>query len=129
MKLSAFAIGAVLCLPSAGQGQGLLDLGARFNDELRLPFSLSVSSSTGWDSAPGAGSSTGNRTAGASDGHGSAFWQNSLTLHLPIGHGRSRFDIDADYANTWNIDPPAGTQEFQNNGSLGARYFRQVNQR
>ncbi len=128
MKFLVTALGAGFFLLSAVRGQGLLDIGSLSLDPERLPVSLSITSSTGWDSDPRAGASTGGGT-GASDGQGSGFWENNFVLHYPLGHGRSRLNVDVDYSNIWNFDPPPGAQEFQNNGGLHADYFRQINQR
>lgn len=133
MKHLAIAIGAASCALSAAHGQGLMDIGSNLGDGVRLPFSLFISSSAGWDSNPRASSSTGPRNGpGAGtlpEGAGSTFWQNAFNLHYPLGRGRHRFSVTADYSNTWYFDPPQGTREFQNTGGLHLDYFRPISQR
>jgi Putative beta-barrel porin 2 len=129
-KHISIAILAASCTLGKVRGQGLMDIGRPvFEDGARLPFSLSVSSAAGWDSEPGAGSSTGSGSQLPSDGPGSAFWENAIDLYYPVGHGRSRLNIRANYSGTLYFDPPPGTQEFQNIGGLHLDYFRQINQR
>lgn len=125
----AIAMGVALCAGSHARAQGLKDIGPLFDDEVRLPFSFSIASAAGWDSRPGAGSSTGDNDSLPSDGGGSGFWQNSFDIHYPVWEGRHRFTIDANFSNTWYFDPPVGTQEFNNAGGLDALYTGQIDSR
>jgi len=113
--------------------QGLRDIGARFDDEVKLPFSLILASSAGWDSNPQAGSFEGPQAGGPGDvsleGSGSAFWENTMALHMPAGNKRDRFYLEGNLATTMYADPPPGTEEFQLTGGLSASYVRVANSR
>src|SRR6187549_3396540 len=85
---------ALSCMLAGVRAQGLMDIGQNPLNEVRLPFSLTVSSAAGWDSNPRAGSSS-NRFPGMPlEGPGSAYWQHSFTFHWPLGHGRNRFNVN-----------------------------------
>ena len=84
--------------------------------------------STGWDSNPRAAAPSTGAPGVPQNGQGSGFWQNDFALRYPMGHGRSRFNLDANYSNTWNSilrREPAVPEHRR----VPCGYFRQINQR
>ncbi len=123
MKRLLTAAGGLLCLPAVSSGQSLWDFGSRFDEKVRMPFSLRLSSAAGWDSRPGASSASRDGNNEVESG-GSAFWRNSIVLHYPLELENNRFDFDLDYSNTWYEDPPPGTRRTLHTGHAMLNYQR-----
>ncbi len=129
MKPFPIAIVAAFWTVPAVQGQGLMDIGSTFDDGVRLPFAFSVSSSLGYDSKPGANSSSGGGGHLPSDSEGSGFWRNGFTLNYPLGRANNRFNLDANYSNTWYFKASPGTQGIHHAGGVNLLFQREVSER
>lgn len=124
-------LAAASTLATTARGQGLLDIGPSFVEEMDVPFTGSINSSIGWDSDPGAGPST-SGTSGSGrrpdDSRGeSIVWQNSINLDYDVKmRGRNRLRFHAGYTNLFYFEPPAGGDDMDHNGEFVIDYSRQI---
>jgi len=90
MKKIAIATLAIGLSVSAAHGQGLLSIGANRDWEEKIPFSVTLASSVGWDS---------NMNTSSFDETESGYWQNGLSLVYSTGDKRNHLNLNTHYSN------------------------------
>ena len=120
MKKIAIATLAVGLSVSASKGQGLLSIGANRDYEEKIPFSVTLASSVGYDS---------NMNTSSIDATESGYWQNGATLAYSTGDRRNHLNVGAHYSNIWYFDPAPDAEDVYNNARLSLDYVTQVSPR
>jgi len=120
MKKIAIATLAVGLSVSASKGQGLLSIGANRDWEEKIPFTVTLASSVGWDS---------NMNTSNVEETESGYWQNGVSLYYSAGDKRNHLNLGAHYSNIWYFDPAPGAEDVYNNARLSLDYVTQVNPR
>ncbi len=120
MKKSAFAILAGAVGLTAAHGQGLLSIGANNDFEEKVPFSVTVASSVGWDS---------NMNSSSANEHESGYWQNGISVYVPMGDRRNHLNVGAHYSNIWYFDPAPGSDDVYHNGRFTLDFVRAISPR
>lgn len=120
MKKIAIATLALGLSVSASKGQGLLSIGANRDYEEKIPFSVTLASSVGWDS---------NMNTSSFDETESGYWQNGVSLVYSAGDKRNHLNVGAHYSNIWYFDPAPNSEEFYNNARLNLDYVTQISPR
>jgi opacity protein-like surface antigen len=119
MKHFAFAVLSCVIGLTTARSQGLLSIGANRDFEEKVPFSVTVASSVGYDS---------NMNSSAEE-HESGYWQNGVSLYFPTGDKRNHLNLGLHYSNIWYFDPAPGSDEFYNNGRVTLDFVRQISPR
>lgn len=120
MKKIAIATLAVGLSVSASKGQGLLSIGANRDWEEKIPFSVTLASSVGWDS---------NMNTSSFDEQESGYWQNGVSLVYSTGDKRNHLDLGAHYSNIWYFDAAPGTEDIYHNARFTLNYVAELSPR
>lgn len=120
MKNVAIATLAAGLTLSAVHGQGLLSIGADKDYEEKIPFSVTLASSIGWDS---------NQNTSSFNEQESGYWQNGVSLLYSTGDKRNHLNVGAHYSNIWYFDPAPGTDEVYHNARFTLDYVKDVSPR
>ncbi len=120
MNNTTFAALAVGLSLSAAHGQGLLSIGADNDYSEALPFSVTLASTIGWDS---------NTNSSHFDENDSGYWQNGISVYLPIGDRRNHLNLGAHYSNIWYFDTPAGEEDTFHNARFTLDFVKDVSPR
>lgn len=120
MKKIAIVTLAVGLSVSVSKGQGLLSIGANKDYEDKIPFSVTLASSIGWDS---------NMNAGSIHEQESAYWQNGVSLVYSTGDKRNHLNLGAHYSNIWYMDAAPFTEDIYHNARFTLDYVTEVSPR
>lgn len=120
MKNFAFAILSCAIGLSTARSQGLLSIGANRDYEDKVPFSVTVASSVGYDS---------NMNSSSVDEHSSGYVQNGVSVYYPMGDKRNHLNLGAHYSNIWYFDPAEGSEEMYHNARVTLDFVRQISPR
>jgi Putative beta-barrel porin 2 len=120
MKKTIFAILVVTAAASVARGQGLLSIGANHDFDEKMPFSVTIASSVGWDS---------NMNTSPDHEQESGYWQNGISVYYPMGDRRNHFLIGAHYSNIYYFDPAPGTEDVYHNARLTFDFSRDLSPR
>ncbi len=120
MKKIAIATLALGLTVSASKGQGLLSIGANRDYEEKIPFSVTLASSVGWDS---------NMNTTATNETESGYWQNGVSATYAAGDKTNHLSVGAHYSNIWYFDPAPGTEDSYNNARVTLDYVTQISPR
>jgi opacity protein-like surface antigen len=120
MKKIAIATLAVGLSASAAKGQGLLSIGANKDYEEKIPFSVTLASSLGWDS---------NMNTSSYDEQESGYWQNGASLVYSTGDRRNHLNVGAHYSNIWYFDPAPNSEDMYHNARLSLDYVTNISPR
>jgi len=117
IAIATLALGLTV---SASQGQGLLSIGADRDYEEKIPFTVTLASSVGWDS---------NMNTSPDYETESGYWQNGGSLVYSAGDKRNHLNLGAHYSNIWYFDAAPGTEDTYNNARVTLDYVTQISPR
>jgi hypothetical protein len=120
MKTLASALLVTLALAGGAQAQGLLSIGANNDFDEKLPFTVTIASTVGYDS---------NMNSSAFEETDSVYLQNGVSLYFPMGDRRNHLALGAHYSNIYYFDPAPGTEDMYHNARFTLNYTRKLSPR